>query len=565
MRTLNFIQWRALSLIGLMVLMTGCGSEDEPQPVAPDKNNFTVTSEDVNCSNKTVTVLAPFAGKIYRLSVEASEDISWSVTAESTTGFVTVSPQGEQTGDGTIEIIAAANPGKEEGKKATVTIKNSVVGDYMKISLEQKEKEIWLEGCEGQTEAQFQDQNSKYNVHYMKQSDNIALFWDKSLGRDPKSFQDQTKRFDPDVVLFKAEEVYCFLIDDLGFSDRTTSLSNKYKLKIWVRAENQSTAYGGGTHGGEIWLGPNHVKGGMDDRFGIFYHEMCHSFQFMVNQDDKTKGLSGPIGEMTSQYSLLRAFPNWMELEEGHIKAFLKNSHKAFLHKDNEYHSPYVLEYWGFKHGENLESKYDGKIVSRVWKEANRSQGEDAVQAYQRITGITQEQFNDEIYDAAARFVTWDLPRIEKDARPWANKHECKVQKVTGNRYQITPDYCPQNYGYNAIGLEVPASGKSINLSFIGNTGLTGYHIVNADRRGWRYGFLAVKKDGTRDYGEMGKTPSGTLSYTVPNDTKYLWLVVTGAPTKHWTRNESSYGKDDEQWPYQFTLTGTSPLQTFIK
>ena len=63
MRTLNFIQWRTLSLIGLMVLMTGCGSEDEPQPVAPDKNNFTVTSEDVNCSNKTVTVLAPFAGR----------------------------------------------------------------------------------------------------------------------------------------------------------------------------------------------------------------------------------------------------------------------------------------------------------------------------------------------------------------------------------------------------------------------------------------------------------------------------------------------------------------------
>lgn len=565
MRILDFIQWRLLSLIGLIVLMTGCGSEDEPQPAAPDKDDFAVTSEDVNCSNKIVTVLAPFAGKTYRLSVKASEDISWSVTTESTPGFVTVSPQGEQTGDGTIEITAAANPDRSPGKKATVTIKNSLAGEYMKISLEQKEKEIYVSDSKDEYGVPFGDSECVHDFQHMRESDNIAIFWDKNLGIEPKSFQDQTKRFDPDVVLQKAEEVYNFLIDDLGFSNRTTSLSNKYKLKIWVKFANQGTAYGGGTHGGEIWLGPNHVKGGMNDRFGIFYHEMCHSFQYMVNQDDKTKGLSGPIGEMTSQYSLLRAFPNWMELEEGHIKAFLKNSHKAFLHKDNEYHSPYVLEYWGFKHGENLESKYDGKIVSRVWKGANKTQGEDAVLAYQRITGITQEQFNDEIYDAAARFVTWDLPRIEKDARPWANKHECKVQKVTSNRYQITPDYCPQNYGYNAIGLEVPASGKSINLSFIGNTGLTGYHIVNADRRGWRYGFLAVKKDGTRDYGEMGKTPSGTLSYTVPNDTKYLWLVVTGAPTKHWTRTESSYGKDDEQWPYQFTLTGTSPLPTFIK
>lgn len=62
--------------------------------------------------------------------------------------------------------------------------------------------------------------------------------------------------------------------------------------------------------------------------------------------------------------------------------------------------------------------------------------------SYQRITGITQEQFNDEIYDAAARFVTWDLPRIEKESKPWANKHVCKLQMVGGStsKFQITKE-----------------------------------------------------------------------------------------------------------------------------
>jgi hypothetical protein len=49
--------------------------------------------------------------------------------------------------------------------------------------------------------------------------------------------------------------------------------------------------------------------------------------------------------------------------------------------------------------------------------------GEDPVMTYKRLAGITQEQFNDEIFDAARRFVTWDMPRIEKVAARYANQH----------------------------------------------------------------------------------------------------------------------------------------------
>lgn len=88
--------------------------------------------------------------------------------------------------------------------------------------------------------------------------------------------------------------------------------------------------------------------------------------------------------------------------------------------------------------------------------------------------------------------------------------------------------------------------------------------LIYQNRRGWRYGFLAVKKDGTREYGEMAKLPSGTLSYSVPQNTQYLWLVVSGAPTKHWV-HQNTDGKNDEQWPYQITLLGTTLKSEFIK
>lgn len=553
MKTLKCIQWGLLSLMCLSFVITGCGSDDE-QPPVEGKTDFTVSSSDIICSTNNPTVLVPFAGKTYELTISTSEDVTWSASVDAESSFVTVTPLGQQQGSGIVKIVAAANPEKEEGKKSAVIIKNSVIGDYMRIVFEQKEKEVYLSD---EIKNGFSNPTSQWNKYCCRESNNIALLWDAALGMDPKTFSEIDKRFDPDIVLMKAEETYNFLIDDLGFSDRTTSLSNRYKLKIWVDKENQGTAWGGGTHGGEIWLGPNHVKGTSADRFGIFYHEMCHSFQFMVNQDDNTKGLSGPIGEMTSQYSLLRKFPNWMKLETNHIDAFLKNTHKAFLHEDNQYHSPYVLEYWGYKHGD--------KMVGRVWKEADKKKNEDAVMSYKRITNITQEQFNDEIYDAATRFVTWDLPRIEQESKPWANKHICKLRKISASTFQITKEYCPQNYGYNAIELECPAVGTTIQLAFTGMASLPDYNIVQADKRGWRYGFLAVKKDGTREYGEMGKLPSGTLSYSIPQNTEHLWLVVVGAPTAHWT-HVNTEGKKDEQWPYQITLLGgVSPKAAFLE
>ena len=56
------------------------------------------------------------------------------------------------------------------------------------------------------------------------------------------------------------------------------------------------------------------------------------------------------------------------------------------------------------------------KCQHASWKpqDYKAEKGEDAVMAYKRLTGMSQQQFNDEIFDAYRRFITWDLQRVEK-------------------------------------------------------------------------------------------------------------------------------------------------------
>jgi len=165
-----------------------------------------------------------------------------------------------------------------------------------------------------------------------------------------------------------------------------------------------------------------------------------------------------------------------------------------------------------------------------------------------------------------------------------------------GGWYQIDETKCPQNYGYNAIKLKVPAVGTQVDLTFKGIAGAEGFRSVQVEKAGWRYGFLASKEDGSRTYGEVYSKKEGTGQFVVPPGTKYLWLVVMGAPTEYFGRpagrgrggppatatapgggpatapgrgaaaagGRGGAGRgpapapQDEQWPYQIKLTGTS-------
>jgi len=389
----------------------------------------------------------------------------------------------------------------------------------------------------------YNNDSSEYSHSRKAESENIAIFWAKEFGADPMRNPDSTRRFNVSEALTECERFYKFYVNDLKIVQKGHSLTDKYKILLYVIGGNEQTAFGGGAEDkiGILWTPAVRMR---KAPYGALAHELGHAFQYLASNDNGT-GLKGPIMEMSAQYMLWQVYPDWMTFENYHLVSFMKKTHYAFLHPTNMYHSPYVIEYWSHKHGVD----FFGKLLRGVKK------GEDPVMAYKRITNITQEQFNDEIFDASRRFITWDMARIAENARKYANQHVTVLQSVEDGWWEIAESNCPQNYGYNGIKLTVPAAGATVKAAFRGLAGAKGFRAIQTDKAGWRYGFLAVKKDGSRVYGNSYSDFKGTAKFEVPADTEYLWLVVSGAPKEH--REVSGKDENNEQWPYKIKFSRT--------
>lgn len=395
----------------------------------------------------------------------------------------------------------------------------------------------------------YNDTASTYSFKRMVQSANIAIFWAKEFGNDPSANPDFTKRFNVSEALNECERFYNYYVNELQVLQKGKSLSDKYKIILYVIGGKEMTAFGGGTDDkiGMLWTPAARIQ---KAPYGALAHELGHSFQYL-SRADNGKGPRGSIMEMSAQYLLWQVYPKWMTFENYHLVDFMKKTHYAFLHPANMYHSPYVLEYWSHKHGKT----FFGDLCR------NTEDGEDPVMTYKRLNKLKQDQFNDEMFDACRKFITWDMERIEKVASGYANQHSTRLVPMEQGWYRIAASHCPQNYGYNGIPLKVPSAGTKVKLDFRGIAGAEGYSTVQTDKAGWRYGFIAHKKDGTRVYGKVFKKNKGAAKFTVPADTEYLWLVVSGAPTEHWPvvmNRQKKEAPKEEQWPYEIKLARTS-------
>lgn len=391
--------------------------------------------------------------------------------------------------------------------------------------------------------------DSKWSYDRMVETPDIAVFWAPEFGSNIATAPDlegNNMKVDLANLLEKLQKFYNFFYDDLGFVKAGTK-ADKYKMMVMLDYSLEGTAYGGDYDGqiGALWIAPNRVQ---DKNLNCIAHELGHCFQLQISCDGEGDAWGGAgFFEMASQWMLWQVNPEWQRDERFHLDAFTDLTHKAFLHIDNIYHSPYVLELWGEKHGRPFIAELfrQGKI------------GEDPVMTYKRLTNMGQKEFNDEMWHNYSRLVNWDIDRVRENTRDYTGLWHTILVGAGGGWQRVSRDNCPENYGFNVIPIDAPEAGETVTVNFRGEAGMKGYHNINKDKAGWRYGFVGVDSEGKEHYGEMGSSPKGKISFTAPSGKKMekLWLVVMGAPTEHWRNIDGPENPGDAQWPYSIKVS----------
>lgn len=372
---------------------------------------------------------------------------------------------------------------------------------------------------------------STWSYKRMSLTDNFAIFWQKGFGDDlqnPPALDGKDMSVDLHNLQKKLEHFYAYYRDSLQFISEG-SRADQYRMMIMIWYSLEGTAYGGDYDQkiGAFWVAPNRIK---DTALNCVAHELGHSFQ-MQAQIDKG-GLNednywdcGPFYEMASQFMLWRVNPDWIRDEEYHWTAFKTLTHKAFLSWENAYHSPYILEYWAEHRGK--------EIIGKMFRNAKK--GEDAVDVYKRLTGISQEEFSKEMFDANRHILNLDFSHAYPNTRRFVSQFSTKM-KIEGGYMQIEDDSRPEHYGFNAI--EVDFRGKErISADFKGD---------NTDNVKFYTGFAGILNDGTSYY-----SPIDANSIRLPENLKTLYFVVMPAPLVHVHNVETPEAEKNPSYGYK--------------
>jgi len=406
----------------------------------------------------------------------------------------------------------------------------------------------------------FEDPESTWAYSRSRESEHFIMFWGKGYGdNDPGSQSTASKyRVDIDDLLAKAEDFYALNTGDLGFAETGTGNSNlnQYKMMIFLYYQEDWLATGSGYDDtiGALWISPNTAQ----PVGHTIAHEIGHSFQYQVfadlaNGHGFRYGFGGNGGnafwEQTAQWQGFQSYPEQV-FETYDFSEYINNYNKHIHHEDYRYASYFIHYYWTFLHGHDF--------IGRLWREAQEP--EDPVQAYMRLTVISVSEFNDEIYEAATRFVTWDLEPLRTYGEDHIGAQHYNYTTQDDGSHIVSPDYVPQTTGYNVIPLNVPQANTEVSVYFTGLPNASGFNSVDASIAGWRYGFVALQENATRVYGTMNQASLGNASFVVPENTTHLWLVVTGAPTEYKPHAWDDDNSNDDQWPYKVSFSDTNML-----
>ena len=425
------------------------------------------------------------------------------------------------------------------------------------------DKKIYCSGSACGTDAQLKIPTNQWCYARSMQSKHWVLFWEPGYGEVAPSAVES--------ILNTADKVFEYYANDLKFItiNQGKSKADNYKMIIRLRYTDEWEASGSGIDNmiGLLTLS----RWAYTSRGGqTVAHEIGHCFQYQVHCDNNNWngwmynwGTSNynVFWEMCAQWQAYKFYPE-MQFNNEWLNNTLNGLHKHPLCVELRYENFFIQDYFCHKYGLDF--------IGRLWNESYSP--EDPLQAYMRLTmnGLTSAQkldrLNDEMWEFGARMTTFDMDPIRDYGAGVINRRsQTQLTKDSEGYWTPTASNCIENFGNNAIRLNVPTTEKMVYVEFVGEAGKSGYTAHNIARAGWKLGFVALKKDGTRVYGDIGSAtysnPEKTVAFKCPADCSYLWLVVSGAPTSYWTRDWIDWNGVEgiqEQWPYKVKLHQTN-------
>lgn len=582
---------RYLYLLLPIFLMAACtkpGPDPEPEP--EDKFDDTIEGTVKFTSEPKFT----FSGLGETKTLLFMVDCNWKVTVPDDVDWISVTPS---SGDGSgsrqnTAIKAEANPDPkartttltfhagatkesisiiQEGNVATLDKKD--VPDLDKIYIPQELRSMDM----------FRS-DSKWYFGRSRQSEHFIVFWEQGYEAygetTPGDLSPSNSYYvDIDDLLEKAEEFFRVNVDILKFADLASGKSNlnKYKMEIYILHQTEWVATGGGYDNviGALWINPAtcHPVG------STIAHEIGHSFQYQVYADaiasgapnDFSTGWRYEIGqgcgfwEQSAQWQSYQSYAQ-QAFTTVNFTEFVNNCHRHFTHEHQRYASYFLMWHWASKHGV--------AEIGRLWRESRKP--EDPIQTYQRLHSLSMDELNADLYDYAARCVTWDF-----DAEA-TNLDEGKLTGVTqavsefgkpyigkigwsgtydneSGYYTVDPARAPEATGFNHIRLNLPQKGSTVSVRFEGLPNADGFNRVkDASIAGWNAGFVCLLKDGSRVYSPSSRIrDAADISWDVPDNAYKLWMVVAATPETYLQHLWDEDNTNDEVWPFRVKFTGT--------
>ena len=443
--------------------------------------------------------------------------------------------------------------------------------------------------------------DANYNNDYMvdtnrwcfkhsKESDHFIVFWDKTFGEISSTGKvvGSVSKLTVDIndLLKKAEKFYKTNVETLQMCNLSVkSQLNTYKMSIYLLDTSEWVATGSGNDNkiGTLWVSPNTCQ----PVGSTIAHEIGHSFQYQTYCDNILRGKAndfrsgfrygypesnGGCGfwEQCAQWQAHQDYPS-EAINSYHFDVWIQNCHRHFEHEWMRYASYWLHYYWTEQEGNTT--------LGRIWNESQYP--EDASQAYMRIfLNNDYEALRRQYFEYAQKVATFDFSAIKSYVGTKYNSYRTKLYSIGDGWQQIGYEQCPQPtglnvipYSYNTPGREVTvqlqalASGSALPQGDAGNqvdgdgkvTGTVSTYnkTAIAGHEALAFGFVTVKKDGTRDYSPMTlatTAEAATATYTIPQNASKVFIVVQGCPDKYyrcpWDDKEGS----DHQLPYKIKI-----------